>query len=73
MEAEARWQKHPGAGTSHHLGHRRTVQKEVGGGREAIAWHKAQQYKLRPRNGGVIRKESREEWMLESGTVSIAA
>lgn len=43
MEAEARQQKHPGADTNCDMECKRTVKKAVGGDREAVVWHKAQQ------------------------------
>lgn len=43
MEAEARQQKHPGTGTNCDTENKRTVKTTVGGDREAVAWHKAQQ------------------------------
>lgn len=50
MGAEARWTP-PGAGTIHDRECRETAKKAVGGGRETIAWHQAQQWKLRLQNG----------------------
>lgn len=51
MEAEARQEKPPGADTSHpDREYRATGKKAVGGGRQAVAWHQAQQWKLRLQN-----------------------
>ena len=76
MEAGARQWKHPGVGTSHDPECRRTAKTAAGGGKEgrkAVAGYAAQQQKLRLQNSGVVRKESRERWMPDSGTVSVAA
>ena len=59
MEAEARQQKPPGADTSHpDREYRATGKKAGGGGRQAVAWHQAQQWKLRLQNSVVFRIES---------------
>lgn len=69
MGVEARW-KPPGVGTSRDRECRGRAKKAVGGGRETIAWHKAQQWKLRLQNGGILRKGSRGPWMPDSGEVT---